>query len=107
MGTKSKQRQSKKKKKWDLGNSQQQMVVGVVNQQQTEINMIRRHHNREMTDTINTLRKELGIPEGIRLGLDMQTPGKMFVREITEEELKQAMQQQAQQTNGEKPPSAD
>jgi len=110
MGTKSKG-SPKKQTRWDLGASQRQMVVGIVSQQNKEINEVvntlKRHHGRELTQTVNTLRDELGIPKGTKLGLDMQNPEKMFVRVITEEELKQAMGQQAQQTNGDKPPSAD
>jgi hypothetical protein len=37
----------------------------------------------------------------------MQNPNKMFVREITEEELKRAAGQMQQQANGDKPPNAD
>ena len=110
MGTKSKQ-QKRKQTRWDLGASQRQMVVGIVGQQNKEItevvNTLKRHHGRELTDCVNTLRDELGIPKGMKLGLDMQNPEKMFVREITAEELKQAAGQQVQQTNGDKPPSAD
>jgi len=109
VGTKSKQRQ-RKQTRWDLGSSQRQMVVGIVSQQNKEINdvvnTLKRHHGRELTQTVNTLRDELGIPKGTKLGLDMQNPEKMFVRVITEEELKKAMGQQPQ-TNGDKPPSAD
>lgn len=111
MGTKSKQRQKRKQTKWDLGASQRQMVVGMVTQQNKEINdvvnTLKRHHGRELTGCVNTLRDELGIPKGTKLGLDMQNPEKMFVREITEEELKAAMGQQPQQTNGDKPPNGD
>jgi len=112
MGTKSKRpQQEKKQTRWDLGASQRQMVVGIVGQQNKEIaevvNTLKRHHGRELTDCVNTLRDELGIPKGMKLGLDMQNPEKMFVRQITEEELKQAAGQQPQQTNGDKPPSAD
>lgn len=111
MGNKSKKPQKRKQTKWDLGASQRQMVAGIVSQQNKEINdvvnTLKRHHGRELTQTVNTLREELGIPKGVKLGLDMQNPDKMFVREITEEELKQAMGQQPQQTNGAEPPSAD
>jgi len=110
MGTKSKG-SAKKQTRWDLGASQRQMVVGIVGQQNKEIQevvmMLKRHHGRELLDTVNVLRVELGIPKGMKLGLDMKDPEKMFVREITAEELKQAAGQQAQQTNGDKPPSAD
>jgi len=110
MGTKSK-RSPKKQTRWDLGASQRQMVVGIVGQQNKEINevvmMLKRHHGRELLDTVNVLRGELGIPKGMKLGLDMQNPEKMFVREITAEELKKAAGQPAQQSNGDKPPSAD
>ena len=110
MGTKSKRPQEKKQTKWDLGASQRQMVAGIVGQQNKEINevvmMLKRHHGRELLDTVNVLRGELGIPKGMKLGLDMQDPEKMFVREITAEELKKAAGPQAQQ-NGDKPPSGD
>jgi hypothetical protein len=86
------------------------MVVGIVGQQNKEIQevvmMLKRHHGRELLDTVNVLRVELGIPKGMKLGLDMKDPEKMFVREITAEELKQAAGQPAQQ-NGDQPPSAD
>ena len=111
MGTKSKRpQQEKKQTRWDLGASQRQMVVGIVGQQNKEIsdmvNTLKRHHGRELLDTVNVLRGELGIPKGMKLGLDMQDPEKMFVREITTEELKNAAGQPAQQ-NGDKPPSGD
>lgn len=102
MGTKSKQRQKRKQAKWNLGASQCQMVTGIVKQQQAEIAMIQRHHNRELLDTVATLRDELKIPKETKLGLDMQNPNKMFVREITEDELKKAASQMQQQTNGDK-----
>jgi hypothetical protein len=107
MGTRSKQKQKRKQAKWNLGASQRQMVTGIITQQQKEIAMIQRHHNRELLDTVATLRDELGIPKETKLGLDMQNPSKMFVREITEEELKKAAGQMQQQANGDKPPSAD
>ena len=110
MGTRSKQSQ-KKQTRWDLGASQRQMVVGIVSQQNKEIaevvNTLKRHHGRELTQTVNTLRDELGIPKGTKLGLDMQDPEKIFIRVITAEELKKAMGPQPQQSNGDKPPSAD
>ncbi len=111
MGTKSKRPQQKKQTRWDLGASQRQMVVGIVSQQNKEINdvvsTLKRHHGRELLDTVNVLREELAIPKGMKLGLDMKNPEKMFVREITAEELKQAVGPQAQQNNGDKPPSGD
>ncbi len=112
MGTKSKRpQQEKKQTRWDLGASQRQMVAGIVGQQNKEIQevvmVLKRHHGRELLDTVNVLRGELGIPKGMKLGLDMQDPEKMFVREITAEELKNAAGKQAQQTNGDKPPSGD
>ncbi len=107
MGTKSKQRQKRKQTKWNLGASQMQMVTGVVKQHQSKIAMLQRHQQRELLDTVSTLRDELGIPKETKLGLDMANPSKMFVREITEEELKQAAAQMQQQTNGGEPPSAD
>jgi energy-coupling factor transporter ATP-binding protein EcfA2 len=107
MGTKSKQKQKRPQAKWNLGASQMQMVTGIVKQQQTEIAMIQRHHNRELLATVATLRDELKIPKETKLGLDMQNPAKMFVREITEDELRKAASQMQQQTNGDKPPSAN
>jgi hypothetical protein len=102
MGTKSKKPQRRKQAKWNLGASQMQMVTGVIKQQQTEIAMIQRHHNRELLDTVSTLRDELKIPKETKLGLDMANPNKMFVREISDEELKKAASQMQQQTNGDK-----
>ncbi len=102
MGNQSKKRQKRKQAKWNLGASQMQMVTGVIKQQQTEIAMIQRHHNRELLDTVATLRDELKIPKETKLGLDMENPNKMFVREISEEELKKAAAQMQQQTNGDK-----
>ena len=107
MGNKSKRPQKRKQAKWNLGASQMQMVTGVMKQHQTEIAMIQRHHNRELLDTVSTLRDELNIPKETKLGLDMANPNKMFVREISEEELKKAAGQMQQQANGDKPPSAD
>lgn len=107
MGNKSKKPQKRKQAKWNLGASQRQMVTGIISQQQKEIAMIQRHHNRELLDTVATLRDELSIPKETKLGLDMQNPQKMFVREITEEELKRAAGQMQQQANGDKPPNAD
>ena len=110
MGTKSKG-SAKKQTRWDLGASQRQMVVGIVGQQNKEIQevvmMLKRHHGRELLDTVNVLRVEWGIPKGMKLGLDMKEPERMFVREITEEELKKAAGQMQQQANGDKPSSAD
>jgi len=107
VGNKSKKPQKRKQTKWNLGASQMQMVTGVVKQHNTEIAMIQRHQQRELLDTVSTLRDELGIPKETKLGLDMANPSKMFVREITEEELKQAAGQMQQQPNGDKPPNAD
>ena len=107
MGNKSKRPQKRKQAKWNLGSSQMQMVTGVIKQHNTEIAMIQRHQQRELLDTVSTLRDELGIPKETKLGLDMQNPNKMFVREISEEELKKAAGQMQQQANGDKPPSAD
>ena len=107
MGTKSKQRQKRKQARWDLGASQRQMVTQIVTRHNDELNMIRRHQGRELMDCVRTLREELNIPKDTKLGLDMQNPEKMFVREITAEELKQAAGQQAKQTNGAEPPSGD
>ena len=81
------QKKERQKTKWNLNDSQQQLVVQMHQRHESEIQMIKNHQAREMSIYISTLRGELKIPEKMPLGLERAT-SPMFIRKLTEEEMK-------------------
>ena len=91
-------KKEKQRSKWELSGSQQEIVRQIGLRQDSEIQMLKTHHTREMAVYISTVRKELKVPSGIAIGLDAEK-SPMFIRKLTADETKQ-MQNGDQVPNG-------
>ena len=92
-------KKEKQKTKWELTGSQQEIVRQTTLRQDSELQMLKTHHTREMAVYISTVRKELKVPSGIAIGLDAdQSP--MFVRKLTADEKKKMLMNGDKEPNG-------
>jgi hypothetical protein len=80
-------KKDQQKTKWELSGSQQEIVRQIGLRQDSEMQMIKTHHTREMAVYISTVRKELKVPSGIAIGLDAEK-SPMFIRKLTADETK-------------------
>jgi len=97
MANRSKKKEQQKSK-WELSGSQQEIVRQIGIRQDSEIQMLKTHHTREMAVYVSTVRQELKVPSGISIGLDAEQKP-MFIRRLTNEELKK-MQNGDKEPNG-------
>ncbi len=97
MANRSKKKEQQKTK-WELTGSQQEIVRQTGLRQDSEMQMLKTHHTREMAVYISTVRKELKVPSGIPIGLDAEK-SPMFIRKLTADETKK-MQNGDKEPNG-------